>query len=776
MLNGYFQNTSKISELITRCIMAPLEPIQKRRRISNDEDEPVLLAANGPGTTPSPTTEPPKKQGSQDPRSLFIRSLPSTATTESLTQFFSQSYPLKHATVVLDSTTKQSKGYGFVTFVDAEDAQKAKEEFNGSTFEGKKIRVEVAEPRHRDGEARTVKHPRLSARNGQKDEKPPKLIIRNLPWSIKTPEQLSLLFRSYGKIKYADIPKSKAGLSAGFGFVTLRGRKNAEKALHGVNGKEVDGRTLAVDWAVEKQVWETVQKDEEDTKSESGVGVADVEADDDVSTVKSEDDEGGIELSEVPPSDREDEEDDDDDGDDELEEDEDELLDEESKENILPQRDNETTTTLFIRNLPFTSTDESLQSQFEPFGAIRYARVVLDHSTGRSKGTGFVCFFNAEDATACLRGAPKPATSAIATPGDKKSKGTLLLKHSLLEDAQADPSGRYTTDGRVLQVTRAVNRDEAHRLTAEGSSLRDARDRDKRRFFLLSEGTIPSNSPLYNSLSASEIKMREDSAKQRQMLMKSNPSLHISLTRLSIRNVPRHLTSKDLKALAREAVIGFAKDVKEGIRRPLSKEEIWRGGPEMNGAEKAHRAKGKGVVKQAKIVFEGKEGGKVGEGEGRSRGYGFVEYASHRLALMGLRWLNGHAITPPKSQPKHQRNAEDRKKRLIAEFAIENAQVVARRAEKEAKARETSRLATETWQADRLLVKTLNKDQSQMKTRKGTKRKHEIEGHRTQASQASSMAHAKRGSEPSEMDKLARRTQIIGRKRMLRKAKRSMAG
>ena len=40
----------------------------------------------------------------------------------------------------------------------------------------------------------------------------------------------------------------------------MRGRKNAEKALAAVNGNMVDGRELAVDWAVDKEVWESQQK------------------------------------------------------------------------------------------------------------------------------------------------------------------------------------------------------------------------------------------------------------------------------------------------------------------------------------------------------------------------------------------------------------------------------------------------------------------------------------------------------------------------------------
>ena len=42
--------------------------------------------------------------------------------------------------------------------------------------------------------------------------------------------------------------------------------------------------------------------------------------------------------------------------------------------------------------------DEDLEEHFEIFGKVRYARVVIDASTERSKGTGFVCFWKKEDA------------------------------------------------------------------------------------------------------------------------------------------------------------------------------------------------------------------------------------------------------------------------------------------------------------------------------------------------------------------------------------------
>ncbi|MCJ1286926.1 RNA recognition motif-containing protein [Xylographa opegraphella] len=759
-----------------------MESRRKRRRLLT-HGEAVLPATEqaGASTISDGVEDLHHKQNAPQSRSLFVRSLPSTATTESLTELFSQSYPLKHATVVLDPITKKSKGYGFITFADAEDAQQAREHFNGSTFEGRKIKVEVAEPRHREvenggpsGRQKSQQTPAaIKAKADRQKErlestKSPKLIVRNLPWSIKDSDQLALLFRSYGKVKHATLPKAKAGLSAGFGFVVLRGRKNAEKALAGVNGKEVDGRTLAVDWAVEKEEWETLQMGKEvDEKSDIEFDQLESSSDDE-STVKSEDDEkDSLDLDGVPLSDAEhlDAGEDDDDKD----------FDSDDTDQDRPSggKSQDNSTTLFVRNLPFTCTDEILQDHFKSFGAVRYARVVFDHSTGRSKGTGFVCMYNLDDTAACLRDSPR--VESVSTQADRNHASRNAKKHSLLEDTHTDPLGRYTIEGRVLQISRAVNRDEASRLTTEGSSIRDARDKDKRRLYLLSEGTIHSNSPLYNTLSPSEVQMREDSARQRQALIKSNPSLHLSLTRLSIRNIPRSIRSKDLKALAREAVVGFAKDVKDAKRSPLSKEELSRGGDELKRAEKERKAKGKGIVKQAKVVFEGREGGKVAEesGAGRSRGYGFVEYASHRWALMGLRYLNGHAVKHT-SELNPKNAVKEKSKRLIVEFAIENAQVVQRRQEREVKARERSKLVAERRASSDVppTKKAISRNDIMARTRKGAKRNAGKPEVRKQDSLVERQSLVQNGSaDPVLPDKQAKRQQIIGRKRMLRKAR-----
>jgi cold-inducible RNA-binding protein len=45
---------------------------------------------------------------------------------------------------------------------------------------------------------------------------------------------------------------------------------------------------------------------------------------------------------------------------------------------------------LYVGNLSFSVTDDTLLQLFEPHGTVRSAQVIMDRETGRSKGFGFV--------------------------------------------------------------------------------------------------------------------------------------------------------------------------------------------------------------------------------------------------------------------------------------------------------------------------------------------------------------------------------------------------
>ena len=45
---------------------------------------------------------------------------------------------------------------------------------------------------------------------------------------------------------------------------------------------------------------------------------------------------------------------------------------------------------LYVSNLGFHVTDEQLNDLFAPYGAVTSAKVIMDRTTGRSRGFGFV--------------------------------------------------------------------------------------------------------------------------------------------------------------------------------------------------------------------------------------------------------------------------------------------------------------------------------------------------------------------------------------------------
>ncbi len=45
---------------------------------------------------------------------------------------------------------------------------------------------------------------------------------------------------------------------------------------------------------------------------------------------------------------------------------------------------------LYVGNLPFSATEDSLKAAFSQFGTVESATIITDRDTGRSKGFGFV--------------------------------------------------------------------------------------------------------------------------------------------------------------------------------------------------------------------------------------------------------------------------------------------------------------------------------------------------------------------------------------------------
>ncbi|HSW54725.1 MAG TPA: RNA-binding protein [Ignavibacteriaceae bacterium] len=60
-------------------------------------------------------------------------------------------------------------------------------------------------------------------------------------------------------------------------------------------------------------------------------------------------------------------------------------------------------TKLFVGSLPWSVNDDKLKEAFEEHGNVVSAKVVMDRTTGRSRGFGFVEMGSADDASKAIK-------------------------------------------------------------------------------------------------------------------------------------------------------------------------------------------------------------------------------------------------------------------------------------------------------------------------------------------------------------------------------------
>lgn len=78
---------------------------------------------------------------------LYVGGLPYATTNQDLQDAFSPYGKVTYANVITDRDTGRSKGFGFVEFESAEEAQSAIKALDGSDLGGRKIVVNEARPR-----------------------------------------------------------------------------------------------------------------------------------------------------------------------------------------------------------------------------------------------------------------------------------------------------------------------------------------------------------------------------------------------------------------------------------------------------------------------------------------------------------------------------------------------------------------------------------------------------------------------------------------------------
>ena len=80
-------------------------------------------------------------------RKLYVGNLPYSVTQQALEETFGQCGTVDSVNVITDRDTGQSKGFGFIEMSSDSEAQKAIQELNGTSLDGREIKVNEAKPK-----------------------------------------------------------------------------------------------------------------------------------------------------------------------------------------------------------------------------------------------------------------------------------------------------------------------------------------------------------------------------------------------------------------------------------------------------------------------------------------------------------------------------------------------------------------------------------------------------------------------------------------------------
>lgn len=181
-----------------------------------------------------PSVLPPGATGSSNPHAsatLYVGDLDPEVTEASLFEVFSAVGQLSSIRVCRDVVTRRSLGYGYVNFHNVADAERALDTMNFYASPATKDRPLRLMWKHRDASVRKI---------GQGN-----VYIKNLDKSINNKE-LYDTFSAFGNIMSCKVATDGQGQSRGFGFVHFEAPESAETAMKRVDGMLLAGRKVFV--------------------------------------------------------------------------------------------------------------------------------------------------------------------------------------------------------------------------------------------------------------------------------------------------------------------------------------------------------------------------------------------------------------------------------------------------------------------------------------------------------------------------------------------------
>ncbi|KAM6945634.1 ELAV-like protein 1-B isoform 2-T2 [Aplochiton taeniatus] len=281
---------------------------------------------------------------------LIVNYLPQNMSQDELRSLFSSIGDVESAKLIRDKAAGHSLGYGFVNYVNPNDAERAINTLNGLRLQSKTIKVSYARP-----SSDTIKDANL--------------YISGLPKNM-TQKDVEDMFTRYGHIINSRVLVDQAsGLSRGVAFIRFDKRAEAEDAIKDLNGQKPPGamEPITVKFAANPNQSKNTQllSQLNNTQSRRFGGPVHHQAQRFRFSPMSVDHMGAM-------------------------------------GGVSPTGSSSTGWCIFIYNLGQDADEGILWQMFGPFGAVHNVKVIRDFNTNKCKGFGFVTMTNYEEAAMAI--------------------------------------------------------------------------------------------------------------------------------------------------------------------------------------------------------------------------------------------------------------------------------------------------------------------------------------------------------------------------------------
>ncbi|KAJ9151134.1 Polyadenylate-binding protein [Pleurostoma richardsiae] len=170
---------------------------------------------------------------------IFIKNLDAAIDNKALHDTFAAFGNILSCKVAQDENGN-SKGYGFVHYETDEAAQQAIKHVNGMLLNEKKVYVGYHIPK----KDRQSKFEEMKANFTN-------VYVKNIPQET-TDDEFRELFEQFGDVTSSSLARDTEGKNRGFGFVNFATHESASKAVDDLNGKDFKGQDLYVGRAQKK--------------------------------------------------------------------------------------------------------------------------------------------------------------------------------------------------------------------------------------------------------------------------------------------------------------------------------------------------------------------------------------------------------------------------------------------------------------------------------------------------------------------------------------------